>query len=53
MCALELVFGPIRRSEQFENPAPTGRTSLAQRFSAGKNGSLDSSPGGTTLELVS
>ena len=31
-----------------ENPAPEGRTSLAQRGSAGKSGANDSSPGGTT-----
>src|SRR5260370_17985613 len=31
-----------------ENPAPEGRTSLAQRFSAGEAGKNDSSPGGTT-----
>jgi hypothetical protein len=31
-----------------ENPVPEGRTSLAQRGSAGKNGTIDSSPGGTT-----
>src|SRR5208282_2331594 len=29
-------------------PAPEGRPSLAQRFSAGKSGTNDSSPGGTT-----
>src|ERR1039457_6312080 len=29
------------------NPAPEGRPSLAQRFSAGKSGKKDSSPGGT------
>ena len=28
-------------------PAPEGRTNLAQRFSAGKSGTSDSSPGGT------
>jgi hypothetical protein len=28
------------------NPAPEGRPSLAQRFSAGKSGKKDSSPGG-------
>jgi len=31
-----------------ENPVPEGRTSLAQRGSAGKSGTNDSSPGGTT-----
>src|SRR5712692_605175 len=31
-----------------ENPAPEGRSSLAQRFSAGKLRRHDSSPGGTT-----
>src|ERR1039458_9174251 len=30
-----------------ENPAPEGRPSLAQRFSAGLSGRNDSSPGGT------
>src|ERR1019366_8118094 len=30
------------------NPAPEGRTNLAQRFSAGKRGRNNSSPGGTT-----
>src|ERR1035438_1370853 len=30
------------------HPAPQGRPSLAQRFSAGKSGTHDSSPGGTT-----
>jgi len=30
-----------------DNPVPEGRTSLAQRASAGKNGTNDSSPGGT------
>jgi len=30
------------------NPAPEGRTSLAQRFSAGESGRNDPSPGGTT-----
>ncbi len=34
--------------ELSENPAPEGRPSLAQRFSAGKSGINDSSPGGTT-----
>ncbi len=32
----------------FENSAPEGRSSLAQRFSAGKTGRNDSSPSGTT-----
>jgi hypothetical protein len=31
-----------------EHRAPEGRSSLAQRFSAGENGRNDSSPGGTT-----
>src|SRR5208282_1341083 len=31
-----------------ENKAPEGRTNLAQRFSAGKSGKNDLSPGGTT-----
>src|ERR1019366_80949 len=31
-----------------EIPAPEGRPSLAQRFSAGKSGTNDLSPGGTT-----
>src|SRR6266853_2929890 len=31
-----------------KNPAPEGRPSLAQRFSAGKSRKDDSSPGGTT-----
>src|SRR5208283_3635032 len=31
-----------------ENTAPEGRTNLAQRFSAGKSGKNDLSPGGTT-----
>jgi hypothetical protein len=34
--------------EMPENPAPEGRTSLAQRASAGKSGTNNSSPGGTT-----
>src|ERR1035441_3825971 len=31
-----------------QNPAPEGRPTLAQRFSAGDSGTHDSSPGGTT-----
>src|ERR1039457_6247686 len=31
-----------------ESPTPEGRPSLAQRFSAGKSATNDSSPGGTT-----
>ena len=38
----------IRWNEELENPAPEGRTSLAQRFSAGKSGKNELSPGGTT-----
>src|SRR6266446_6562326 len=35
-------------NELSERPAPEGRSSLAQRFSAGDAGRNDSSPGGTT-----
>jgi hypothetical protein len=38
----------IRWNEELENAAPEGRTNLAQRFSAGKSGKNDLSPGGTT-----
>src|ERR1019366_10589542 len=41
-------FRAIRWNEAQESPAPEGRTSLAQRFSAGKSGRNQSSPGGTT-----
>ena len=34
------------------NPAPEGRPSLAQRFSAGKSGKKDSSPGEPALSEV-
>src|ERR1017187_4650761 len=39
---------PLRWKEELENAAPEGRTNLAQRFSAGKSGKNDLSPGGTT-----
>ena len=39
---------PLRWNEELENAAPEGRTNLAQRFSAGKSGKNDLSPGGTT-----
>src|SRR5271165_224155 len=45
---LRTRFPVDRWDERIGNPAPEGRTTLAQRFSAGKTGSLDSSPGGTT-----
>src|ERR1019366_2044706 len=38
---------PPRSYEAQPNPAPEGRPNLAQRFSAGKSGKKDSSPGGT------
>jgi len=41
-------FQASGRDETPENPAPEGRTSLAQRDSAGKSGKKDSSPRGTT-----
>jgi hypothetical protein len=41
-------FRPTKWNGLAGNPAPEGRTSLAQRFSAGKSGKKDSSPGGTT-----
>jgi len=41
-------FRIIRWNQLSENPAPEGRSRLAQRFSAGKSGRNDSSPGGTT-----
>ncbi len=37
---------------QLDNTAPEGRTNLAQRFSAGKSGPSDSSPGGTAEKLT-
>src|SRR5258708_37722172 len=45
--AISTVCHIVPRRAQ-ENPAPEGRTSLAQRFSAGKRGINDSSPRGTT-----
>jgi hypothetical protein len=42
-----LSFQPSWRGKMPDNPVPEGRTSLAQRASAGKNGTNDSSPGGT------
>ena len=42
------IFQAIRWNEEFENPAPEGRTTLAQRFSAGLSGRNDASPVGTT-----
>jgi len=45
---VKLVFWAIRWNEELENPAPEGRTNLAQRFSAGKSGKNELSPGGTT-----
>jgi len=59
-CGLTLTICGRRRDSQkdmplsssyqgmLEKPAPEGRPSLAQRFSAGKGGKNDSSPGGTT-----
>src|ERR1035437_1381054 len=51
-CARNCPVLPINatktRSTAQENPAREGRSRLAQRFSAGKNGKNDSSPGGTT-----
>ena len=41
-------FWAIRWNKELENAAPEGRTNLAQRFSAGKSGKSDLSPGGTT-----
>src|ERR1019366_8174250 len=41
-------FRTVWWNQTQENAAPEGRPSLAQRFSAGKSGSNDSSPGGTT-----
>ncbi len=38
----------IRWNEGLDNTAPEGRPNLAQRFSAGKSGKNDLSPGGTT-----
>src|ERR1035441_1123166 len=43
-----LVEPAKEKSTAQENAAPEGRPSLAQRFSAGKSGKKDSSPGGTT-----
>src|ERR1039457_7119931 len=39
---------PLRWNEDLENAAPEERTNLAQRFSAGKSGKNDLSPGWTT-----
>ena len=47
MCVRTDVLA-IRWNEELENAAPEGRTNLAQRFSAGKSGKSDLSPGGTT-----
>src|ERR1035437_7423995 len=41
-------FRTVWWNQAQENAAPEGRPSLAQRFSAGKSGKKDSSPGGTT-----
>jgi hypothetical protein len=41
------VSASIRWNELLKPPAPEGRSSLAQRFSAGKSVTNDSSPGGT------
>src|SRR5450759_3894480 len=41
-------FRTVWRNQAQENAAPEGRPNLAQRFSAGKSGKKDSSPGGTT-----
>jgi len=41
-------FWAIRWNEELGNPALEGRTNLAQRFSAGKSGKNELSPGGTT-----
>src|SRR6266496_2435895 len=37
------LYDPVERRPQ--NPAPEGRPNLAQRFSAGKSGKNNSSPG--------
>jgi hypothetical protein len=41
-------FRTVWWNQAQENAAPEGRPNLAQRFSAGKSGRVDSSPGGTT-----
>jgi uncharacterized protein DUF6599 len=41
-------FRVARKNEAPYDPAPEGRANLAQRFSAGKSGKNDLSPGGTT-----
>jgi cold shock protein len=47
-CKLRLGFGKGTASPAAEETAaPEGRPNLAQRFSAGKSGPNDSSPGGT------
>src|ERR1019366_2535563 len=45
-------FRTVWWNQAQENSAPEGRPSLAQRFSAGKSGRNDSSPGGTTDVLT-
>jgi hypothetical protein len=47
-CVRENWFSSNPLERIIEVPAPEGRPSLAQRFSAGKSGRNDSSPGGTT-----
>src|SRR5437660_9637985 len=42
------LFVGYRGERHLRNPAPEGRASLAQRFSAGKSRKDDSGPGGTT-----
>src|ERR1035441_1837585 len=46
-CVRENSLSPNQVEWMAGNPAPEGRPSLAQRFSAGKSGKKDSSPGGT------
>ncbi len=44
----ELTFAVTGWLGAPKNPAPQGQANLAQRFSAGKTGKIDASPGGTT-----
>ena len=47
MC-VKATFLAIQYNKTEEERAPEGRPTLAQRFSAGKTATNDSSPGGTT-----
>ena len=49
---VRIRFRTLRWNEAQENAAPEGRPNLAQRFSAGKSGRNDSSPGGIDRVLT-